>query len=208
MNSEKSAGNRPQHLAPLLAALRDLSAWLVDQQVPGAIIGGVAASLLGRPRFTRDVDAMVLLDEEKWEDFLAAGKQFGFKPRLSEPLAFARKARVLLLRHESSGIDADVAFGNLPFEAEAIARAQWSDVGGIRVPLPTPEDLIIMKALAHRPRDLYDIESLLDTHPKLDMKRIVRWVREFSNALDMPELARDTESLLSKHRNHKIANGK
>ena len=72
MSSEKSAESKPEHLAPLLAALGDLSAWLLAKKVPGAVIGGVAASLLGRPRLTRDVDAMVLLDEGKWEDFLAA----------------------------------------------------------------------------------------------------------------------------------------
>jgi hypothetical protein len=199
MSSEKSAGSKPEQLAPLLAALGDLSAWLLAKKVPGAVIGGVAASLLGRPRLTRDVDAMVLLDEGKWADFLAAGEQFGFKPRLSDAIAFARKARVLLVRHEPSGIDVDVAFGNLPFEEEAIAKAAWTAVGGIRIPLPAPEDLIIMKAVAHRPRDLSDIESLLDAHAKLDIKRIERWVREFSGALDMPEIVRDMESLLSRH---------
>jgi hypothetical protein len=56
-----------------------------------------------------------------------------------------------------------------------------------------------MKAVAHRPRDLSDIESLLDAHAKLDIKRIERWVREFSGALDMPEIVRDMESLLSRH---------
>ncbi len=188
---------------PLLAALRDLSAWLLATQVRGAVIGGVAASLLGRPRLTRDVDAMVLLDEGKWADFLAAGGAFGFKPRLHDALAFAKKARVLLVRHEPSGIDADVAFGNLPFEEEAIARASWAEIGGIRISLPAPEDLIIMKAVAHRPRDLSDIEALLDAHPKLDTRRIKRWVREFSSALDMPEIMNDMEALLSKLRKKK-----
>jgi hypothetical protein len=50
-------------LVPLLAALRDLVAWFQDAPTPGMVIGGVAASLLGRPRVTRDIDALVLLDE-------------------------------------------------------------------------------------------------------------------------------------------------
>ncbi|MEK6777048.1 MAG: nucleotidyltransferase [bacterium] len=200
MSSEKNTWNKPEHLAPLLAALGDLSAWLLAEQVAGVVIGGVAASILGRPRLTRDVDALVLLDEGKWADFLAAGEQFGFKPRLADALVFARKARVLLVQHESSGIDLDLVFGNLPFEKEAVARAEWVEVGGIRVPLPVPEDLIIMKAVAHRPRDLSDIGSLLDSHPKLDIRKIKQWVQEFSEALEMPEIMSDMESLLSKHR--------
>lgn len=109
-------------LAPLLAALRDLSAWFDDTHVPGAVIGGVAASLLGRPRVTRDIDAMVMLDEGEWAVFLAKGAEFGFAARLSDALAFAHQARVLLVRHEASGID--IAFGALLFEEEAVEREE------------------------------------------------------------------------------------
>jgi len=192
-------------LAPLLAALRDLVAWLQATHVPGAIIGGVAASLLGRPRVTRDIDAVVLLDEKDWVPFLGTGMQLGFVPRLSDPLGFAHTARVLLVRHESSGIDIDIAFGALPFEEEAIRRAVWRDIGGISLPLPVPEDLIIMKAVAHRPRDMADIESILDAHPKLDRRRVRRWVHEFSTALDIPEILQDLNALLVQRKNRRRA---
>ena len=51
-------------LSPLLQALLDLIKWLQERNVRGIIIGGVAASLLGRPRVTRDIDALVLLDSK------------------------------------------------------------------------------------------------------------------------------------------------
>jgi hypothetical protein len=70
-----------------------------------------------------------------------------------------REARVLLLRHAASRIDIDIAFAALPFERQALSRARWVHVSGLEVPLPTPEDLIIMKAIAHRPRDLADVEG-------------------------------------------------
>lgn len=190
-------------LVPLLAALRDLVAWFQDAPTPGTVIGGVAASLLGRPRVTRDIDALVLLDESEWSTFLAKGAGFGFVPRLSDALTFARQARVLLVRHEASGIDIDIAFGALPFEEEAVARAVWRDVGGVRIPLPLPEDLLIMKAVAHRPRDMADIESILDAQPKLDLPRVRRWVREFSAALETPELLRDFNALVARRRKRK-----
>jgi len=53
------------------------------------------------------------------------------------------------VRHKPSGLDADVVLGSLPFEKETVARAVWVEVSGVRVPLPRPEDLIIMKAMAH-----------------------------------------------------------
>ena len=190
-------------LVPLLAALRDLVAWFQDTAVPATVIGGVAASLLGRPRVTRDIDALVLLDESKWGAFLAKGVVFGFVPRLANALTFARQARVLLVRHEASEIDIDIAFGALPFEEEAVARTVWRDLGGVRVPLPLPEDLLIMKAVAHRPRDMVDIESILDAQPKLDLPRVRRWVREFSTALQTPELLRDFNALVARWRKRK-----
>jgi Nucleotidyl transferase of unknown function (DUF2204) len=193
----------PEVFAPLLTALKDLVAWLQDAAVSGTIIGGVAASLLGRPRVTRDIDALVLLDESEWETFLAAGKRFGFVPRLSDVVTFAHQARVLLVRHAASGIDIDIAFGALPFEEEAVRRTVWHDVGGVRIPLPLPEDLLIMKAVAHRPRDMADIESILDAQPQLDLPRVRRWLREFSTALETPELLRDFNALVAQRRKRK-----
>jgi hypothetical protein len=193
----------PTDLTPLLAVLRDLLAWLKAGKVPGVVIGGMAASLLGRPRLTRDVDALVLVDEAHWADFLTAGAGYGFIPRREDALAFAQETRVLLVRHQKSGIDADIVFGSLPFEKEAVARATWVELGGVRVPLPLPEDLIVMKAVAHRPQDLADIEAILAAHPKLNLRRVRRWVREFAAALSMPETLNDLEALLSQRQKQK-----
>jgi hypothetical protein len=40
-------------------------------------------------------------------------------PRIENPLDFARRSRVLLMRHVDSGIDLDVTFGGLSFEQTA-----------------------------------------------------------------------------------------
>ena len=187
-------------LVPLLSVLRDLVAWLKAKRVQGLIIGGIAASILGRPRVTRDVDALVLLDEKDWGEFLSAGTEFGFVARVTNPLDFARKAKVLLVRHEPSGIDVDVTFATLPFEKEAITNGVWVDIRGVRLPLPNAEDLIIMKAVAHRPRDLADIESIMDAHQKLNLRKIRRWVKEFSTAIEMPDILNDLEKILTRRR--------
>jgi len=191
---------KKEPLSALLQSLRDLVKWLKSEHVPGVVVGGVAASILGRPRMTRDIDALVLLEEEYWDKFLTDGAKFGFTPRLADCLNFAKKSRVLLIRHKSSGIDVDITFGALAFEKEAIAHAVWIDIKKIHLPLPLPEDLIIMKAIAHRPRDLADIESLLDVHPKLNLRRVRRWVKEFSKAIEMPEILGDLENILQKKR--------
>jgi len=105
-------------------------------------------------------------------------------------------------------VDVDVSLGCLPFEEEAVARASFVRLGGISIPLPTPEDLIIMKAVAHRDRDLADIDGLLDAHPDLDVARVRRWVRAFADALEMPELFDDLEHRLPKRPRGKKGKGR
>jgi hypothetical protein len=179
-----------------IAPLPDLMAWWRSQKIQGIVIGGLAVALLGRPRVTRDVDAMVLLAPDLWPAFIESASAFGFLPRLPDVLAFARQASVLLLRHQPSGIDIDIALGCLPFEEEAVARATFVQVAGTTVPLPSLEDLVIMKAVAHRERDLSDVDGLLAAHPDLDARRVRRWVRSFADAMEKPELYDDLDRRL------------
>jgi hypothetical protein len=184
-----------QELAPLRQLLSDLLGWLTETNVPGIIIGGVAASLLGRPRLTRDVDVLITLEPAEWEPFLRRGRDFGFAARRRDALAFARRHRVLLLRHVPSHLDADLSIAALPFEQEAITRSVRMDLGGLSLPLPTPEDLLIMKAVAHRPRDLVDAEAILQAHPGLDRRRVRSWVRQFAEVLETPEILTDLNAI-------------
>src|SRR5687768_490632 len=108
---------------PLLRAIAAAQSWLDDQGIPLAIVGGIAASLLGRPRVTKDVDLVVLAPDSDWPRLLEAGRRFGFEPRAADALAFAKVSRVLLLRHAPTRIELDMSFAGLPFEREVIERA-------------------------------------------------------------------------------------
>jgi len=176
--------------------LHDLLSWFRHTHTRGLIIGGVAAAFLGRPRLTEDVDAVVLVAPDQWEKFLFSGKKFGFIPRISDPISFAKRSRMLLLKHKKTGVEVDISLGMLPFEEECVKRKIIVKIGNLSIPLPMVEDLIIMKAVAHRRQDLADIETLLAVNPKLNQKRIRKWVKEFSIVLDMPEIYRDMKDLL------------
>lgn len=93
-----------------LAALADLTQWLEAAGVPAMIVGGIAASTLGRPRATRDIDALAVAPDDQWIQLLGSSKAHGILPRIEKPLEFARRTRVLLLRHTESGIDIDMGF--------------------------------------------------------------------------------------------------
>jgi hypothetical protein len=191
-----------------LAPLPDLVQWWQSQNAKAIVIGGLAVALLGRPRVTRDIDGLVLLPDDQWAKFVDAGRAFNFVPRLPGTIDFAQESRVLLLRHQTSAIEVDISLGCLPFEQETMARAQNVEVAGVKVPLPTPEDLIIMKAVAHRERDLLDIDGLLAAHPKIDVRRVRRWVRSFANALEAPEIYDDIQTRLARVEPKKRGRGK
>lgn len=180
----------------MVAVLRDLLQWLEATQTPYATIGGVGVSLLAGARTTKDVDALLWLDTDEVESFLRVGATYGFSARISDAADFARTRRVLLLAHQPTGITVDLSCGVLPFENQLIARARQLTIGAMRLRVATPEDLIIMKAVAHRPRDIADIEALLNIEPHLDFAHIRHWMGQFAEALEMPELLADLERLL------------
>ena len=176
--------------------LKDLLSWFKAAKTRGVVIGGIAVGLIGRPRLTEDVDALVFLEEEQWDSFINIGSQFGFRPRISDPLIFADKNRVLLMHHRPSGYAVDISFGVLPFEEEAIKRCTRIRLGSVALPIPTPEDLVIMKAIAHRPKDWEDIRTILDAHPRLDLRRINRWVKQFAEILENSEIFLDLKKII------------
>lgn len=181
----------------LRATLADLMEWTVSERLEAAVIGGIAAGIQGKPRLTEDVDALVI--EAEADALLASGKRYGFKPRIDDALEFSRGTHLLLMRHRS-GVNVDLSLGALPFEHEVVERAQMIDTGGLRVRVATPEDLIIMKAVARRTQDMFDIDKIVDVQDHLDLDRIRHWVREFSAILEMPEILDDLEALLRRRK--------
>ncbi|MGA9995518.1 MAG: nucleotidyl transferase AbiEii/AbiGii toxin family protein [Pyrinomonadaceae bacterium] len=185
--------------ASFVSTLQALSDWLETERIPHITIGGVAVSLLAKPRATQDIDAVIWLEENRWEEFLRVGERYGFIPRLSGALEFAAKARVFLLKHQESGISVDISCGALEFEKEMIERAATLAIGPLQLRVPTPEDLIITKAVAHRSKDLIDIETILGFYQNLDLSRIRHWVSEFAMALETPEISENLEKLLERY---------
>ncbi len=183
-------------LEPLLAPLAAIQRVIEKLENRGVIIGGIAASLLGEPRLTADADALVLLSIDEVPLLIELAQAEGLHPRFADIVEFARRSRVVLLRHPESGIDVDISLGLLPFEIEAVERSQEHRAGSLTVRLPTPEDLIILKAVAHRQKDMLDIEAVIAAQPHLDKERIAFWVRQFAELLEMPELWTDVERLL------------
>ncbi|MDI6769496.1 MAG: nucleotidyltransferase [Anaerolineales bacterium] len=164
----------------------------------GVVIGGIAVGFLGRPRLTEDVDALIMLSVQDISRLLEAASAEKIVPRIENVEAFGRKNRVLLLQHSPTETGIDISLGILPFEEEMIERGTIKSAAALAIRLPTPEDLIIMKAIAHRPKDLEDIRTIVDKHVSLDIKRIEYWVKSFAEVLETPELWGKIERILER----------
>ncbi|MBI3168745.1 MAG: nucleotidyltransferase [Chloroflexi bacterium] len=175
-------------LEPFRATIEALQRILSSLGDRGVIIGGIAVGFLGKPRFTADVDAMFLLSIKDIPNFLERARIENIVPRIESVEEFARKSRVLLLKHAPTETDIDLSLGVLPFEEEMVERGSTKSFANLSIRLPTPEDLIIMKAIAHRPKDLEDIRTIADKYPNMDVLRIEKWVKAFGEVLEAPNL--------------------
>jgi predicted nucleotidyltransferase len=187
-----------KNLEPFRAAIESLQRLLQKYDNQGVIIGGIAVGFLGEPRFTADIDAMFLLSIQEIPKFLELASAEKITSRIQNAEEFARKNRVLLLRYEPAEIDIDISLGILPFEEEMVKRGSEKTFANLSVRLPAPEDLVIMKAIANRPKDLEDIRTVAKKYPDMDINRIETWVRAFGEALEKNDLWEEIKPLLKK----------
>ena len=183
-------------LEPFRATIEALNRLLQKFDQRGVIIGGVAVGFLGKPRYTADVDAVFLLSTKDVPRFLELARAENIIPRIENADDFARKSRVLLLKHAPTETEVDISLGIMPFEEEMVERGVVKSFANISASFPTPEDLIIMKAIAHRPKDLEDIRTIVDKYPDLDQDRIEHWVKSFAELMETPELWGQIEKIL------------
>jgi hypothetical protein len=182
-------------------ALRALAAALGEIRAPSMIIGGIAVIAAGVPRQTIDIDAVVLGRDSSPESLVTSFARYGIVPRIADAVQFARERQVLLLRHEPSGVTIEVSLAWLPFEEEALARANQIEIGGVTLRVATPEDLIVYKAAAWRDRDRADIERLLALHwREIDLERVRSLITEISAALDDSGRIEAFENILARAR--------
>jgi hypothetical protein len=146
-------------MTPLERAVLDIATTLESFRLEYAIVGGIANAIWGEPRATIDVDVTVSINEEDLPTIVPdlAGR---FRPAVADPVAFVQQTRVLPL-DTSDGVRIDVIFALLPFELDAIHRAQDLAIAGRKVRVVTPEDLIVMKIISDRPKDVDDAEAIV-----------------------------------------------
>lgn len=173
-------------LSAIDQALVALHRTLAELAVPHMVIGGLANAVWGVPRATLDIDVTLWVEDPAIGGVIRSlCARFGCLT--GDPEAFVRRTRVLPV--EAAGVKADLIFGVLPYEREAIGRAVTRPVGGEPVPFCTAEDLVLHKIVSERERDRDDVREVLRVQRgKLDLAYLEPRVRELASLLDRPSV--------------------
>ena len=138
----------PPKPGDLTAAMADAISLFRQLKIKYALVGGLAAMLYGRSRYTEDVDFVAEPDHEA---VLArnpeAMKRFGFDPACTWKL------------YHRSGIDIDIWKDR--HAPGILERARRKKLGDRFARVAELHDLIAMKLRADRPQDDYDISEML-----------------------------------------------
>jgi hypothetical protein len=179
---------------PLETTLADIVTFLERNRLPFALIGGQASSLRGEERVTADIDLIVLVEIDQALALLPEFAATNFRPLFADVAEVIQRAFILPLRHQLTQIKVDLAIALSGFERQAIARAERLVFAGCRVPVATAEDLIIMKALAGRPRDDDDVRGMFVAQgDRLDWNYCQNMADELGRSIDVDLLRRITE---------------
>jgi hypothetical protein len=170
----RAAPSVAELLADLGAVLRRLGArWYV--------FGAQALAIRGLPRSTADVDVTVLWESKPnrvLADALAAG---GFHIPATRP-GFVDATRVLPVIHRGTRLPVDIVLGGSGIEELFAERAEKVRLGRTLVPVASPSDLVVMKMIAGRPKDLEDARALLTTG-RVDREAVRALLEAFSAAV-------------------------
>lgn len=137
------------------------------------VVGGVATILHGFPRLTGDVDIILGFEEQNCQEALRLIEKHGYRsfaPVKMGEFASAQKRsewikeknmRVFSLYNAKDPILNIDLFVEHPLDFEAAyARSELKKIESVQVRVCSIEDLIELKKIAKRPKDLEDIKAL------------------------------------------------
>ncbi len=167
-------------MTDLTEPFRDFVTLFERQRIPYALMGGMAVAAHGLPRPTHDVDFTISLPRERLQAFYEAATELGY----AVPEAFQggwvdRVAGMPLVRVQmwvrGKPVDIDLFLAESPYQMELLKRKVRVEVEGLEAWLVSPEDLILLKLIAARPRDYGDIADILFVQGQLDEAYLRRW---------------------------------
>lgn len=183
---------RVENLVQSLVALQER---LEEAGILSVVIGGVAVTVWGEPRLTRDVDIKVLLDRDSAQLLLDAILP-DYVPLHPDPIGVL-EAKGFLFVQDSLGTRLDLLLAETGFDVGVVRRAQAVELQpGLVARVCTAEDLIIYKLVSLRLRDHADAKSVVRRQgDSLDDAYVLDILRQFEQALDDSTLVAEYQRL-------------
>jgi hypothetical protein len=137
--------------------------------------GAVALAWYRSPRATTDIDLNVTVAPDHAEPVLGAITHLGVIVTAADRATIERDGQVRLNWDESY---LDLFFATLAFHQAMAGRAREVEFGPMRIPILSPEHLIVCKAVFDRPKDWVDIEEMIAWGMEIDSAEVMRWIEE------------------------------
>ncbi len=179
-------------MSGLTAALRDFISLFDRLDVQYVLMGGFAVRVYGIPRPTYDVDFTVAVARKRLPELYRAIAELGYcvpEPYESGWVDQVAGMPVVKARlfFEGSTIDIDIFLAESAFQDQLLARRRRQPVDEMHVWLVSPEDLILLKLIASRPRDLVDIDDVLFVQGSLDEEYLRHWAERLDVLAELEE---------------------
>ena len=174
---------------PLADLLSDLGAAFAQTGSRWYLFGAQAAIIHGASRLTADVDVTLMYADRPIDDLVVALGSRGFDIQIADAAEFVARTRVLPTLHAESRIPVDIVFGGPGLEEDFARRARPYEIENVTVPVASREDVVCMKILAGREKDLEDALAIVSAQlEKLDLQRIQGILAMIEEALDRRDL--------------------
>jgi len=150
---------------------------LEESKAAYALIGGLAFNAYAQSRGTKDVDVMLGGTAIQLPAVLEALARRGIANDVTTHIKELSQDQVTFMK--SAGGRLDILRPRLPFHRRVVEQAIHFSFEGHPVRLARPEHIIVLKAIAGRPRDRQDIEEILEfQQERIDRPLILREVDE------------------------------
>lgn len=169
----------------IVDAARRLTATLESAKTPYAVGDAVAMTLLRHVRATKDLDVLILLPAVRSQELADALGREGFEMRDADDRPAPIDVREMVRSTRDVGhfriwlgeTRVELFSPRVPLQDSMLRRRVKVDLEGFSLWITTAEDLILMKMVFHRPKDIEDVRHLLAANRgSLDLAYIESWI--------------------------------
>ncbi len=154
---------------PISESLKRLVKYFDLKKIPYVVVGGVSVFVLGRSRFTMDVD--IILDHTKLdlEDFVTYLKENNFDASVDDFVGFEEKTHCTFF-YKTGMFRMDIKGVYSELDTESISMAINGIYDGIKLKINNPANLILFKLKFGSEQDYEDALAVYIRHKeKIDL---------------------------------------